>query len=300
MKIIYGINGIRKFKRPVVALGVFDGVHLGHRYILRETIKQARAIKGTSIVITFYPHPQGKESLYSLEDRLRLIAELGIDVCAVIKFNRIFSRMSAEDFIKNILVKRVGANFIYIGRNFRFGRGARGNWQLLQRLSSGHNYKVRIFPVIKVNGQPVSSTYIRSLITGGRLAAAQKLLQRPVTVLGSVVKGISLARRLGFPTANIDPHHEILPACGVYAVKVVLNKKTFCGVCNIGRRPTVLKRNSQKHVEVYIFGFQKNIYGKELEIQFIQKIRDEKKFTSLARLARQIKKDILRSKKILS
>ncbi len=300
MKIIYGIRHIRKFKEPVVALGVFDGVHLGHRYILKAAVRKARAIKGRSLAVTFYPHPQGKYSLYSLEHRLRLIEELGIDACIVVKFSLGFSRTSAEDFIKNILVKKIGANFIFVGENFKFGRGASGNFRLLRKLEGVYNYKIKIFKVVKAGHQAVSSTYIRKLISEGKIVPAQKLLQRPVTVLGTVVKGMSLAKKIGFPTANINPHHEILPPTGVYAVKIILNNKIFRGVCNIGRKPTVLNRNTQKHVEVYILGFNKDIYGKDLEIQFIRKIRDEKKFASIAILAGQIRKDVIQAKRLFS
>jgi riboflavin kinase/FMN adenylyltransferase len=300
MKVIYGTSHIKRFRRPVVALGVFDGLHLGHRHILKETVKKAAAIRGTSIVITFHPHPQGRPSLYSLQHRLRLIEEFGVDVCIVIKFSLGFSRIKAEDFIKNILIDKIGAKFIYIGRNFKFGRAASGNFRLLHKLGGVFNYKIKTFEVVRFGRQPVSSTYIRKLISEGRLNAAQKLLQRPVTVLGTVVKGISLAKKLGFPTANINPHHEILPPSGVYAVKVIFNNETFHGICNIGRKPTLLSHNTEKHVEVYVFGFNKNIYGKDLEILFIKKIRRERKFASLGLLAQQIRKDARIAKKIFS
>jgi len=300
MKIIYDIKKIGKFNKPVVALGVFDGVHIGHRHILTQAVKKARAIKGTSVVITFYPHPQAQQSLYSLNHRLKLISELGVDVCVVIRFDYKFSKISAEDFVKEFLVKKLGAKFIYIGDNFRFGKSARGDSTFLHQLSKCYGYKVRDFPVIKIKRRPVSSTYIRRLITGGELVFAKKLLQRPVTVLGTVVKGISLARKLGFPTANIDPHHEILPPSGVYAVKILFANKTFRGVCNIGKKPTVTRDGKDKHVEVHIFGFNEDIYGKDLEIQFLRKIRDEVKFSSLNDLSKQIKKDIKQALRIFS
>lgn len=302
MKVIYGINKITKFKKPVVALGVFDGVHRGHRQILKAVVDRARGIRGTGIVVTFWPHPQKEGSIYSLEHRLRLIAAVGIDICIVIKFNRRFSRIPAENFIRNILANKIGARYIYVGRNFRFGQEARGDFRLLEKLSRIYNFKAKAFDIIKINSLPISSTYIRKLITNGKLAAAEKLLSRPVSVLGTVIRGDSLASRLGFPTANIDPHHEILPPSGIYVILAIFNQKKFKGVCYIGTKPTFKtqsakrKAHSAKHVEVHIFNFKKNIYGEYLEIQFVKKIRNDKKFSSQESLACQIKKDIVIAK----
>lgn len=325
MKVIYGINKIRKFRKPVVALGVFDGVHLGHRRILKATVDKARSIKGTSMVISFWPDPHREKSLYSLEHRLRLIGAIGIDVCVVIRFNKEFSRISAEDFIRDILINKIAARYIYVGRNFRFGKQARGDFKTLNKLSRIYNFRLKAFDIIKINKQPISSTYIRRLITKGKLNAAAKLLSRPVSVLGTVIRGTSLASRLGFPTANINPHHEVLPPSGVYAVSAIFNNKKFKGVSYIGTRPTFSrqggiprrfptilsglrlyvgdvggKHQKQKHIEVYIFNFKKNIYGKYLEIQFIRKIRNERKFNSPQSLVQQIKKDIAQTRKIFS
>ncbi len=310
MKVIYGINKIKKSKKPVVALGVFDGVHIGHQRILRATVDKARRIKGTSIVVTFSPHPQKEGSIYSLEHRLKLISEVGIDICIVIAFNKRFSQIPAEDFIKDILVNKISVRYIYVGRNFRFGKQARGNFKTLNRLSHIYNFKLKVFDIIKINNQPISSTYIRRLITRGKLNAAGKLLSRPVSVLGTVIRGTSLASRLGFPTANINPHHEVLPPSGIYAVSAIFNNKKFKGVCYIGTKPTFSRQDGisllagkhqrQKHIEVYIFNFKKNIYGKYLEIQFIKKIRNERKFNSPQYLVQQVKKDIAQTRKIFS
>ncbi len=291
MKIVSGLKQMKKFKKPVVALGVFDGVHRGHRNILQAAVRKARSMKGTSIVLTFWPHPQKKENLYSLEHRLRLFEELGIDVSLVINFNQKFARISAADFIRNILFPKLRPYYVYVGRNFRFGKNAEGNFQTLKGLSQECNFKLKVFPVARVNNQPISSTYIRRLIKKGKLHTAKRLLSRPVSILGTVMRGISLGRKLGFPTANINPHHEVIPPKGVYAVKVILQNKKFNGLCYIGSKPTFKIKNT-KHIEVFIFNFKKNIYGKYLEIQFRQKIRKEKKFDSPASLAKQVLKDI--------
>lgn len=299
MKIIYGLEKVRKKSNAVVVLGVFDGVHLAHRMILKAAVKKARAIKERSILVTFWPHPQKEESLYSLEHRLKLISELGIDECVVIKFSHKFSKLLPEDFVKKILLEEIGAKYIYVGKNFTFGRWGKGNFKLLESLSGTHQFKLKIFDVIRINHRPVSSTYIRKLIKRGDLRHAKNLLLRPVSILGTVIKGASVARRLGFPTANIDPHHEVLPPPGVYAVLIIYEKKKFFGVCSIGGKPTFNKGKIQ-HIEVNIFNFNKNIYGAYMEVQFIKLLRKQKKFASSVVLAAQIKRDIISAKKIIS
>lgn len=299
MKVIYGLKQVRKFKKPVVALGVFDGVHRGHRQILRDAVKKARSISGTSMVLTFWPHPQKEESLYSLEHRLRLIAESGIDVTIVISFNQKFAEVSPGDFIKHILVEKIKAHYIFVGRNFRFGKNAKGDCKTLRKFSQIYNFRLRLFKVLKIKNKPISSTYIRTLIKRGDINKAKALLTRPVSILGAVIKGKYLARKLGFSTANINPHHEVIPLQGVYAVRVIYDDKRFFGVCNIGTKPTFNPQGNQ-HIEVHIFNFRQNIYGKYLEIKFVKRIREERKFASIAALAKQVKKDIILVKRLFS
>jgi riboflavin kinase / FMN adenylyltransferase len=299
MKIIYGINKIKKAGKAVVALGVFDGVHRGHQKILKSVVKQARKIKGTSVVLTFWPHPQKEESLYSLAHRLRLFKDLGLDICIVVNFNPSFSSMSAETFIKNVLVDKIGSDYIYIGEDFRFGSDAQGDANLLDKLARIHQFKVKRFTLIQVNQKPISSTIIRSLIKKGNLAVSEKLLGRRVSVLGSVIKGTRLGRQIGFPTANINPQHEVIPPVGIYAVQIIFSGKIYKGICYIGRRPTIDAKNKSIQVEVHIFDFHKVIYGKTLEIQFVKLIRLDRKFASLEDLSNQIKKDIVSCRKSL-
>jgi len=298
MKVIYGINKIKKYRKPVVALGVFDGVHRGHRNILKGAARRARSIKGTSVVLTFWPHPQKEKSLYSLEHRLRLIRELGIDVCVVINFNKRFAKILASGFVKNILYKKIGASLVCVGRNFRFGKNGEGDVNTLRRLSVLCNYKLKVFRVMRTHNQAISSTYIRSLIRKGNLDAAKELLCRPVAVLGTVTSGMRIGRKLGYPTANIDPHHEVIPPKGVYAVRVIFEAKLFYGTCYIGTKPTLKPHNKKIYIEVNIFNLNKNIYAKFLEIQFIKKIREDKKFNSLPGLAKQIKLDSLKARRL--
>jgi riboflavin kinase/FMN adenylyltransferase len=303
MKVIYGTNKIKKYPNPVVALGVFDGVHRGHRIILEAAVRKAHLIKGTSLVLTFWPHPQREESLYSLEHRLRLIKEIGINVCLVINFNDRFAHLSADNFIKDTLVDKIGVSYVYVGKNFRFGVGAKRDFKTLKRLSKKYNFKLKLFKVIKINNNPISSTYIRNLIKNGNLVFAKKLLTRSVSILGTVIRGGLLGRKLGFPTANINPHHEVIPPPGVYAVRVILSTIELRGICYIGSKPTLQAQNEKcsaqdtQHIEVHLFNFNKKIYGRYLEIRFIKKIRDEKKFASILALAEQIKKDVLNLQK---
>lgn len=299
MKIIYGISSIKKFNKPVAALGVFDGMHRGHREIIKCAVRQARRIKGTSIALTFWPHPQKEGSLYSLEHRLRLIAELGIDVCIVVNFNRAFARISADDFIAKILVKKIGVSFVCVGKNFRFGRFAIGDYKKLAQGAKKYGFRIKALKVVRSAGRPVSSTVIRMLIKKGRIKEAQNLLGRRVSVLGSVIRGSSLGRVLGVPTANINPHHEVIPPPGIYAVRIFLSGKLYGGACYIGTRPTIHSKNRSTRIEVNIFGLHKDIYGKFLEIRFEKLIRPDKKFSSLEALSTQMKKDILTCRKIL-
>ncbi|MDD5108060.1 MAG: bifunctional riboflavin kinase/FAD synthetase [Candidatus Omnitrophica bacterium] len=299
MIIIRGIDRIKKYKNAVVALGVFDGVHHGHRNILQGIVKIAHRVKGKSIAITFFPHPQDKESLYSLEHRLRLIEELGVDVCIVVNFTRSFANIEADDFIVKILIKKIGASFICVGKNFRFGREAIGNYRLLKEYSRKYNFKLKLFNVVKSKGLPISSTVIRKLIKSSKIKKAQELLGRRVSILGTVIKGTRLGRLLGFPTANINPYHEVIPATGIYVVQIIFLAKAYDGICYIGTRPTISAKSKSIHVEVHIFNFHRNIYGSTLEIQFIKMIRGDQKFDSIRNLTLQIQKDIIACRKIL-
>lgn len=280
-----------------VAIGIFDGMHLGHQFIIKNLVRFAKRAKSKSVVITFFPHPAKEESLLSLGHRLKLIRSLGVDICAVIFFTKKFSQVSAEEFVKNILVKKFNPRAVFVGENFTFGKNARGNVKLLKDFSVKYDFSLNSMPMQKVRRRVISSTRIRSLIKKGKIEQAQNLLGRRVAVLGTVIRGSGLGRLLGVPTANVNPHHEVLPGDGVYAVRINLNGKTLRGVCFIGK-VSILK-NRPARIEAHIFNFRKKIYGKDLEILFVKRMRNTRRYASKEQLIGQIKKDIKKAKIIL-
>jgi riboflavin kinase/FMN adenylyltransferase len=295
-------------KDSIVTVGVFDGVHIGHKAVIEKTVRQARAKGLRSVAVTFDPHPlkvlylkHFVPSLISLKHRIGLIKKLGIDEVVVMKFNKMVANLSAERFIKYILIDSFGAREIIVGEDFCFGRGALAGVKVLREIASKYSVKVNIVKHVKKNSHIVSSTIIRRLIVEGRIDEASQLLGRPFSIVGTVVRGTRLARKLGYPTANINPHHEAIPPSGVYAVKVVFRRKRYKGVMNIGTRPTFYNHGYDKDpsIEVHIFNFHERIYGKDMEIVFVRKLRAEKKFKKIDSLIEQIKKDEKRARALL-
>lgn len=305
------INGLRALKKPVrgsvVTIGVFDGVHIGHRKVIAGAVERAKARRLDSVVMTFEPHPlkvlhplSWIPSLISLEHRIRLIEELGADILVVAKFSKEFSRMSAEKFIKDILVSNLGAREIYVSEGFCFGRGAAADTGMIKDIGRRFGVRVNVIKPVKVGGRTVSSSIIRKLIAEGDIDTAARFLGRPVSVLGTVVRGANLARELGYPTANINPHHEVVPPGGVYAVKVRFRGRALKGVLNIGLRPTFFSpRDREPNIEVHIFSFHKKIYSQDLEVLFVKKIRDEVKFKGRQELVDRIRQDVKLARDIL-
>ncbi|MBN1353892.1 MAG: riboflavin biosynthesis protein RibF, partial [Candidatus Omnitrophica bacterium] len=258
---------------------------------------------------TFYPHPskvlglsEGAPLLTSLEHRLRLFDELGVDCALVLRFTRTLSSMKAADFINNVL-GRIRIYEIIQGSNFFFGKDKSGTLRDLEKFSHSYGYHLTVVKTFNSSGKIISSTWIRNLIMKGELKKASFLLSRSVTILGTVKPGSKRGRLLGYPTANIDPHHEAIPPSGVYASKVRVGNRIYKGVLNIGTRPTFKKDSlseCESTVEVHIFNFKRSIYGKDVEISFAKRIRREKKFKSRASLIRQIRLDEKKAKKILA
>ncbi|MFC1594007.1 bifunctional riboflavin kinase/FAD synthetase [Candidatus Omnitrophota bacterium] len=307
MNIAFGAGAISKSsKKRIVTIGIFDGVHRGHQRLIQKVVSRAQAIKGVSIVFTFYPHPYHilKPRTYlplliSLTHRLQLIRSLGVDACVVQPFTERFSALGAKKFIEEVVVKKLHPHEIYVGSDFSFGRDRHGDITLLKSLALKHNFTVKLIVPVKIARAVISSTCVRTFIRSGDLRKAQRFLGRTVSVIGTVVRGSRRGRILGYPTANIDCGAEVVPPLGVYAVKIILKDNAYYGMANIGTRPSFKHKKPKITVEVHIFRFKQSIYGKVVEIEFLQKIRDEKRFSSKAALITQIRKDAVRVVSIL-
>ncbi len=295
------------YRKSIAAIGIFDGVHIGHQFILNRVVRRARRLGKKSLVITFDPHPAVVLSprntppmIMSVSHRLRVLEEIGMDACWVIHFTRRIARQEAWKFVRDFLSAKLGVSEIWVGKGFRFGKGNLGTIELLRMLGKRYGFSTREITPIQLGKQKISSTQIRRLIEKGELSKAEKLLGRSVSILGTVIHGENLGKKIGFPTANLNPHHESIPPRGVYAVRAVLDAKHYRGVVNIGIRPTVkIKKNPKIAIEVHLIDFSGNLYGKDIELLFVKKLRDEKLFPSVKTLAKQIQKDIQKTRKIL-
>jgi len=309
MKIIREIKDKLDYPNPVVTIGNFDGVHIGHQKIFRSVVEKAREINGTPIAITFNPHPvrvlapeRGLKIITTPEDKTRLIADLGIKVLICIPFDREFARTDPDDFIKDILVDRLGVKYVIVGHSYSFGKGKKGTTALLRRRGSKYGFKATVVRYAKVYDDVVSSSRVRSLVLRGRVCEASRMLGRAYHFEGSVVKGAGRgASLLHTPTANISTSNELIPKEGVYAVKVSFPdspSSVFDGVANIGKNPTF--GDVPMSYEVHIFDFNKDLVGQRIKVHFIDRVRDEKKFSGIHELEDQIHKDIEKTKLILS
>ena len=297
MKIYNGFKDKRIRQKPrCIAVGIFDGVHRGHQRILSRALKDARRLHAEPMVITFEPHPnkvlrpeRSQPILMSLSHRLRFFEKLGIQETLVIRFNKKFSKISHDFFLNELLHKKLAMKSLSVGVDFRFGFRGLGNAKFLSEESKRLGFRLSLAPPLKVDGAVISSTRIRRLIEKGDFKKAERMLGRPVSVYGMVVRGRGRGRSIGFPTANLNPHHETLPPSGVYAAWGFLNQTKLKGVIHIGQRPTFHDR--QKSLEVHFFNFHKNIYGLEVELFFISRLRAIKKFKNREALVRAIQKD---------
>ena len=304
MEIIRGLDQLKKpFRNPVVTLGNFDGVHLGHQQIFKRVKEEASKIHGEGVVITFEPHPLkvlAPEKLLPLltpfRKKMMLLQKSEIETVLCIEFSSAFSEISPSEFIKSILVEKVKARKVIIGYNYHFGKGQTGDAQILKEAGIVFQFEVEVVEPFRIGKTIVSSSKIRDLIQRGEVEGASRLLGRDYPIMGKVVEGAKRGQILGFPTANLEISEELYPKAGVYAVEVEWRQQRFNGLANVGFNPTFLTEPSGKgkpvSLEVYILNFNLNIYDEEIQVNFRRRIRDEIRFESSSLLTEQIKKDI--------
>jgi riboflavin kinase/FMN adenylyltransferase len=302
MDVLFDIADLSRVKGPLhLAIGVFDGLHLGHQAVIDRAKESARETGGTAVVVTFDPHPveilsprNAPRLLTAPAHKLHLLERLfGIDTVLVVRFDSEFSSRTGEEFVESLLkaAPPEGLSRICVGESWQFGKGRSGDTDLLRSLGGRHDFSVSGIETVEVNGMRVSSTRIREAVGAGDFAIARELLGREYTVYGTVVEGRKLGRTIGFPTANINPHREQLPPTGVYAVVAVGSGDGWNGVANLGYRPTVEGGKMKRLLEVHLFGLEHEIYGEDLEIQFVEFLRPEMKFPGVEELKEQIAKD---------
>ncbi|MDA1198340.1 MAG: bifunctional riboflavin kinase/FAD synthetase [Proteobacteria bacterium] len=302
MKIYKNLNIRKIHKNAVVAIGNFDGLHLGHQKVLNQARLKAKRKNLKFGAITFEPIPNMFFNKNIKHYRINLIKQkifylkkIKLDFLIVINFNKSFSNISSDNFIKNILVNKLKSKYIFVSRNFRFGKKRTGDINTLKKFEKKYSYKTIITIPYQKNKKIISSSLIRNNIAEGKVENVQKLLSRPWSIEGEVVRGQQNGRKIGFPTCNIKWNYYVLPKLGVYLVKVETKNFKRKGIANIGYRPTFNGKNLL--LEVNIFGIKLNLYKKILKISFIKFIRPEKKFNNIIELKNQIKKDIIKAKK---
>ena len=305
MKIVRGTKNISgPFTYPVVALGNFDGVHVGHQILFKKAAEIASKKKGTSIAFTFEPHPlkviapeKVPPLLTHFHKKMELIEACNIDSVICADFTRQFADQRPRDFSENILKGKIGAKEVVVGFDYAFGRGREGTIPYLKKMGEEFGFVVHVVEPFQLDGLTVSSSHVRELIEAGNMESARKFLGRHYSIVGPVISGHKTGQAIGFPTANIDTSKVQIPGTGVYAVRMIYQNNSFGAVANIGFNPTF--HRDRLSVEVHIFDFNQVIYGKEVEVEFISRIRSEIEFESKDELVVQIKKDIETAKVLL-
>lgn len=300
MQILRSIPDLRTLPGPVfTAIGVFDGVHLGHQAVISTSASHAHAAGGTPVVVTFDPHPakvlrpgKAPHLLTATQHKIDLIRKLGVQHLLVIRFDAQFAATDPEEFVLQLVRSAEPLREICVGHEWSFGRNRAGNLALLERLGVEHNFHVVGIPPVTVNGEVVSSTAIRHAVESGDLRRAGEMLGRDYTILGTVTPGARLGRQLGFPTANLSAHSEQFPPDGVYAAEAMVRGSTVRGIVNLGYRPTLNGAKPERLLELHLFDWDTEIYGEDVEVRFLQYLRPEQKFDSLADLSAQIRKDV--------
>jgi riboflavin kinase/FMN adenylyltransferase len=299
MRVYRKLDEIENKKETVLTVGTFDGVHLGHKHIFDQLISVANNENKRSVVVTFFPHPRTVVSknfdiklLTTFEEKVDALSNIGIDNLVVVKFDEEFSKLSSSQFIADYLVKQIGLSDFIIGHDHKFGKDRGGDEVALRENGIKHNFNVVAVTPVNYEGEIISSTKIRNALTEGDLDLANKFLGRYYSFEGSVIKGATRGRILGFPTANISVENsfKLIPKTGVYAVRCSFENKVVFGVMNIGYRPTFISDGALS-LEVHIFDFEEDVYGKSLKVELLNRIRDEKKFNSKEELIYQIERD---------
>ncbi|MBD3636025.1 MAG: bifunctional riboflavin kinase/FAD synthetase [Crocinitomicaceae bacterium] len=308
MRVYHSVDEVPEIKNPVITLGTFDGVHLGHQKIISFLKESAERVDGETVLFTFHPHPRmvlypddhNLELIQNIKRRTQRLEEEGIDHLILHPFTKEFARQSATEFVRNILVNKLNVKVLTIGYNHHFGKNREGNIDLLKELAPIYNFEVQEIPALRHGELSISSTKIRRAIKDGDITKANAFLGAPFNFSGTVVKGDKIGTQLGYPTANIGEIEktQVIPKIGVYAVRVRVEGRLHSGMMNIGYRPTVTD-SSEKRIEVHLFDFDNSIYGTEIEIYVIAKTRDEKSFSSVDELKEQLAIDEINCKRIL-
>lgn len=288
-------------QNPVLTIGTFDGVHLGHRKIIARLHDLAKSINGESVIFTFDPHPRkvvapGETNLRlltTLDEKIGLFEQAGIDHLIIYPFTPEFAQLTYEEFVEQILVGQIRTKFLVVGYDHKFGKNRKGDFDLLKDCADRLGFQIEKLDVLLMNESNISSTKIREAIQHGDFDTANAFLGYPFTLHGVVVEGQKLGRKIQYPTANVeasDPD-KIIPGYGVYAVQATISNQTYQGMLNIGSRPTVNNNADHRSIEVHLFGFDSDIYGEPIELVFFRKLREEQKFSSLEALTHQLAKD---------
>lgn len=311
MEVIWGLENIRgTYRGLVLTLGSFDGMHIGHQKVIRMVVERAREIRGTSMVLTFHPHPRrilkpenSLPLLTSTEHKIRLMEGFGVQTCLVVSFNKRFSRVSARDFVIEILSRRLKVKEVLAGSNYLFGKGREGDMSLLKEMGKQYGFRVKALRSLVRKGQALSSTRIRQLIQEGLVSKAEEFLGRPYSIMGRVIKGRKLSRGIGYPTANIKSGGEMIPPEGAYAAWVKWEGNIIPGVLGIVNavKQHWPKAGGQEGViEAHLFDLQRDLYGLHLEVIFIERMRGRKFFSDREEARKQIERDERQAREILS
>lgn len=298
MKIIHSLSTYKSTKKSIVTIGTFDGVHIGHQQIIKRLVNEAKKAKKKSVLLTFFPHPRmvlqkeaSIELINTINERALLLEKTGLDCLIIHPFSKEFSRLTALEFVRDILVNQLKTSKLIIGYDHHFGKNREGNLEQLTEYSHVYSFKVEEISAQDIDSVSVSSTKIRKALVAGNLKTANNYLGYQFMLSGTVVNGKQLGGKIGFPTANIEVKetYKLIPKTGVYIVKSLIDEEEVFGMMNIGNRPTI--NGKHQTIEVHFFDFNQNLYGKELTVELIYFLRDEEKFSSVNKLIDQLKKD---------